>query len=768
MLSRRYLGERHGHPLSVYLVLLVASVAAPLIVAGGFLLQALITGERRTFEQGLRDTANVLVLALDREVRDAVNTLHALASSPSLERGDLAAFHEVARRALATQPTWIAVTVADPSGQLLMNTRVPFGTPLALTADPASLEEAVRRRSPVVGPVVQGRVVSEFLVPVRVPVHGEGGIRYVVSVGLTPDGITGLLATQPPRTRQLLVFDQDRRIIARHGFPDQHVGEPVGPLLRTWSGREADDWIRGASPEGAVSYVMLRRSALSGWTVALAVSGGEVDAGGKRLLWLYGLGGLGVLALSLVGAGFVAARVRRAVALLETSTRALGDGQPPIPLTRGPRELRHVATGIVRAGETIRARERAQTRLLQQNEALLSVAREARADAEEANRAKDEFLAVLSHELRTPLSAILGWALLLRRKGPAERWLVQGVETIERNARLQAELIDDLVDVSRIIAGKLTLELRSVELAPVIEAAIEGIRLTAEAKDVTLERELDPTIGPVEGDPARLQQVVSNLLANAVKFTPAGGQVRLVLSGRARMAELVVTDTGEGIDPEVLPHIFDRFRQGGTGSTRRYGGLGLGLAIVRYLVSAHGGDVEATSAGVGRGAAFTVRLPLGASEARQPPPAAAVADERRLLEQLAGRRIVAVDDHVDSLEVMAATLTGYGAEVTAVGSAAEALEAVLRTRPVVLVSDLAMRDQDGYDLIRQVRALPPESGGTTPALALTAFVGAAEESRSRAAGFQAHMTKPVEPIRFATVVADLAAGRIREEKPPPA
>jgi PAS domain S-box-containing protein len=380
--------------------------------------------------------------------------------------------------------------------------------------------------------------------------------------------------------------------------------------------------------------------------------------------------------------------------------------------------------------------------------------------AESANRMKDEFLATVSHELRTPLNAILGWASMLKAGalGPAKQ--EQALATIERNARAQARLVDDLLDVSRVLRGEFALATGVVELGRVAEAALDAVRPAAEAKGVRLEAALGEGAA-VLGDAGRLQQVAWNLLSNAVKFTPSGGRARVVVRQAGSHAEFEVDDTGEGIAPEFLPHVFEPFRQQDGSITRRAGGLGLGLSIVRSLVELHGGVVEAHSPGPGRGARFVVRLPTAlprAEPARPVPPPSGVAERGASgpATRLDGVRVLVVDDEPDTRAFVAFVLEKRGARVTAVGSAEAALSELGRAAFDVLVSDLGMPGEDGLSLLRRVRALPREKGGHLPAVALTAYVGAEDRGRALRAGFNSHLAKPVEPSELVLAVAALA------------
>ncbi|HWW74593.1 MAG TPA: PAS domain-containing protein [Pyrinomonadaceae bacterium] len=416
-------------------------------------------------------------------------------------------------------------------------------------------------------------------------------------------------------------------------------------------------------------------------------------------------------------------------------------------------------TGIVGISRDITERKRAL-------EAGIELAREqaARAEAERANRLKDEFLATLSHELRTPLTAILGWARMLSDGFVREEMRADALGIIYRNARSQAQLIDDLLDVSRIITGKLRIEVRPVDLAPVVEAAVAVVRPAASAKRVQLQTVFEPGTGLIAGDPERLQQVVWNLLSNAVKFTPNGGRVQVRLGRINSRVEVAVSDTGAGIAPEFLPHVFDRFRQADMGTTRRHGGLGLGLAIVRHLVELHGGAVAAESAGEGLGTTFRVSLPvmvpteadLAAAGGVAAPSQFGAGEAGSALPALDGVKVLAVDDEPHGRALIMEVLRRCGAEVVTVSSAREALEVLQAWRPHVLLSDIGMPGIDGYMLIRRVRELPEEQGGRTPAAALTAYAGAEDRARSLSSGYQLHVAKPVEPAELAAVVASLA------------
>jgi PAS domain S-box-containing protein len=403
----------------------------------------------------------------------------------------------------------------------------------------------------------------------------------------------------------------------------------------------------------------------------------------------------------------------------------------------------------------------------QERERLLERERTAREEAETANRIKDEFLAVLSHELRSPLNPILGWSRLLRTRKFEEDVVDRALETIERNAKLQTQLIEDLLDVSRILRGKLALNICPVNLSEVIEGALETVRLAAETKNIHIQTQLDSEVKLIKGDPSRLQQIVWNLLSNAIKFTPQGGRVEVrlesyefsVLSSELEensslqnsqnFAQITVTDTGKGISPQFLPHVFEYFRQADGTTTRTFGGLGLGLAIARHLTELHGGTVWAQSQGEGQGATFTVRFPAMVSVAKTFP-----SDRSSTtMFDLSGLRVLLVDDEADMCDLAVAILKEYGAEVRVTGSATEALLVLDQFKPNVLISDIGMPEVDGYTLMRQIREKLAQQGEQIRAIALTAYAGEVDRQQALSAGFEIHLAKPIEPEQLVKAIA---------------
>ena len=437
-----------------------------------------------------------------------------------------------------------------------------------------------------------------------------------------------------------------------------------------------------------------------------------------------------------------------------------------ISLTVSPvRDESGAIIGVSKIARDITERRRAEAErqlAAVDRERLLEAERTARAEAERANRIKDEFVAMVSHELRTPLNAILGWTQLMMRGRDDPAMLDRGLDVISRNTRAQAQLIADLLDISRIVSGKLRLETRSVDLRAMFDEAIETVESDAEAKGIAISKTADELIGPVAGDPARLQQVVWNLLSNAIKFTPRDGHIAVSLTQANGTAEIAVKDTGVGIRADVLPYVFDRFHQADRSITRRFGGLGLGLSIVKHLVELHGGAVHAESGGEGQGSVFVIRLPnarppqLDFGEA--PPEPVTQSTETVTLESL---RVLLVEDEPDTLEYLQRLLEEHGAVIFAARSASEALAILHRERPEMLISDIGLPEMDGYDLMEQIRREHDHDSETIPAIALTAYARSEDRMRALRAGFQAHIAKPAEPAELLATIVSLARFRDR-------
>jgi signal transduction histidine kinase/ActR/RegA family two-component response regulator len=746
-----------GIPLRRRLFVLTAAGILPLALMAGIGLYALQRQQNAQAERVGLELARSVANALDAELRNLISVLETLATTPTLDRGDLTGFRARAERVIELNPEWAGLVLADRDGTPLVDTRFAEGSPLPPVAENASFDRVVRTQANAVGSLTR-HSQKEWLFAVRVPVHRDGAVRYVVTALVKPEAIRDVLTRQQvPGDWVISIVDANGLRVARSRAHEENLaGRLSETVQRVVDGGGAEGFGLAYTLEGERIFTPYSRLASSGWIAVLGMPTGLVDATTYRSLAVYGGGVLLSIALGTVGALWVARSITRPIAHLRAAAEALGRREAPRPPETSIQEIREVGAALKAAADEL-------TRGEAEREDLLRKERHAREAAETADRAKEEFMAVLSHELRTPLNAVYGWARMLQAgQVRDEALIVRAKDAIVRNADVQVQLIDDLLDLSRISSGKMRLEVSTVDIPRLLHGAVDAVRPAADAKMISIHTAIDPDAGPVAGDPARLQQIVWNLLMNAVKFTPNGGEVQLQLQCASSRLQIVVTDTGQGIAPEILPHVFERFRQADSSSTRTHGGLGLGLALVKQLVELHGGTVIAHSAGQGQGATFIVTLPIGLAPApaesvlRVPSSAPAAVETLSGVVRLDGLHILVADDDGDALALAEAILTGAGAEVRTCVSASAALDVLRQWRPDVLVSDIEMPGEDGYSLIRRVRGLPPDEGGETPAIALTAYGRPQDRLRSLAGGFNMHVPKPVDPGELTAIIASVA------------
>lgn len=758
-----------SRPLSLkwHLVLLVVGSLLPVVLFAVAVVHRLSSQEQAASERRALLAARNLSETVEREISGTVRTLQALASSESLNQGNLKTFHSEAKRIAQTQATWVSVILLSPDGRQLVNTRQPFDKQLPSVIEPESLRHVIKTHQSTVGNLARGKLEPNIVaIPVRIPVMRDNKLQYILTAILTQEALAQIVDEQATVEGEWTrtVVDGQGVVVARSRNPEHFVGKQGTPSFLKRIRETPEGVYRDTTLEGVKVYVAFHRMRGSPWTVAVTVPIEVIQGPAKRAMWLVIGSGLVLLLVSGIGAILLSRQISRNITSVALAAEALAKGEPPQIQFSFIQEVVVLGEALKSSANLLSQREQERT----ENLARAEMARE---EAEAANRIKDEFLTVLSHELRTPLNPILGWSQLLRTGKLDAAKTAHALETIERNAKLQTQLIEDLLDVSRILRGKLSLNMAPVNLAVTIEAALETVRLAAQAKSIQIQMLLDPKIGPVLGDSARLQQVIWNLLSNAVKFTPEGGQVEIGLSlvtghlsyvedeqhrtnhrgQRTSYAQIRVTDTGMGISPEFLPHVFEYFRQADSTTTRKFGGLGLGLAIVHHLVELHGGTVQADSPGKGQGAIFTVRLPLMPTVTETPQNNL----EATSVAHLTGLRILVVDDEPDIRDIVAFILEQAGATVKVAVCAAEALNLLKESLPDVLICDIGMPEMDGYRLMRQIRTLPPEQGGTIPAIALTAYAGDVNQQKALAAGFQQHLAKPVEPEELVRAIAVL-------------
>ncbi|HKQ65400.1 MAG TPA: ATP-binding protein [Methylomirabilota bacterium] len=725
--------------LRAHLILLALATVAPALLFAVGLIVYHTQLERSSLERGMRDTARALALALDRDVNDIKNGVETLAGSRYLDgQVDLTHFYEEASTISKGFGGW--AVLSDPAGRQVLNTSRPLGTALPIPT-PDSLEmmrSVADGRKTFVSNVFTGTVSRQAAVIVATPVIRNDKVRFILDFPFPPTQFTNLLKeAQLSRGWIAVVTDRDGGVVARVPDAEVFVGKKEGPAWTAGTAGADEGFIQGEVLRGPAVYAAYKRSKETGWTVGVAAPIKLVDAGIRRSMLALSSGGFVLLALGCGLAFVLGKRIVEPIVALADWLKA----EPSTPLP--PAESR-----VTEVEDLRRALEDARTAAQR-----AELAHAARREAEAANRAKDDFLAVLSHELRTPLNATFGWVRMLRSGQLDAGAAAHALEVIERNVNQQARLISDLLDASRIVFGRLELNFQSVDLPALVGGVVDSVRPTAEIKGIALKAELDPEAGPVRGDPDRLRQVVENIVGNAIKFTPQGGAITVQLA-RDADATLIVSDTGRGIDAELLPHIFERFKQSDSTSTRAHAGLGLGLAIVRHLVELQGGRVRAESAGPGHGSTFTVVLPIAAAA----PGAAALGQSSANAEggqRLDGVRVMVLEDDDDTRDLVASILTRAGAVAFASGSARDGAAMAARVRPDVLVCDLAMPDKDGLDLVREIKSWAAEAGVHLPALALSAYARTEDRDRALAAGFDIYVSKPVDPSELVRAVVRL-------------
>ena len=738
------------HPLRRRLVVLIAVAVLPLALLAGLGLFFLARQQDAQAERVGIELARSVANAVNTELDRAVTVLQTLGSTSTLDSGDLDGFRRRALRILSEQPVWSAIILADASGMKLVDSRVPAGVVLPPLQELDSFQRAANSRRPTVGNLINDPAES-WVFPVRAPVIRDGVVKFVLTTLVRPESIRHVLTRQEvPDDWVISIVDAHGARVARSRAHEENVGGRLSPSVAALVEQGGESGFAIAeSLEGDRIYTPFSRLQPSGWAAVLGMPTTFVEAAARRSVTAYGAGVLLSIVLGTLAAGVIARGITQPMRELRKAAEAVGRGEPPQP----------PATAIIeihQAGEALRDAAAELRRVHAEREQLLRQEREAREHAEQANRAKEEFMAVLSHELRTPLNAVYGWARVLQAdQGRDPAMVARAYDAIVRNADAQVKLIDELLDLARITAGKIHLDARAVSMAEIVHAALDAIRPAAAAKGVDITSDVRTEDDMVFGDPARLQQVVSNLLVNAVKFTGERGTVNVLLQRDDGRVSVVVRDTGQGIAPHLLPLLFERFRQADTSSTRAQGGLGLGLALVKHLVELHGGTAHAASDGEGRGSTFTITLPVH-EHARAAAAAPALAAGAAETTPLDGLRVLVTDNDLDALGLTSTILSIAGATVRECESAAAALDLMSKWQPDVLLSDIEMPGEDGYSLIRKIRSLPRERGGAVPAIALSAYGGAQDRGRALAAGFNMHVAKPVDPGELTAIVASVA------------
>ena len=701
-----------------HLFALVLAVLLPMMVLVALLALLLARHEQQGIERGAVDRTRAFMSAVDAGLQGSVTTLQALAASSSLETGDVSGFHEQARRVLRSQADWINITLDSPAGVPLASAVLRFGTPLAPLPDRSLARQVARSAAPAIGGVLVEPALRDYGVPVSVPVMRRAAVAYVLTAFVKPDSFAELLRQQQlPAGWISALVGTDGRIIAR--IPPLPVGQLATAGFRDEVERAPEGWYRGVSFEGTDVYRAHYRSPLSGLSIGLAIPAREVHAAARRASWLAVVGTLISLTLALGFAFWIGRRIARPVSSLSQAAAALHEGAPVELRSSHIREVEQVSAALEEASRA--ARER-QVLLEREKEALRS-----------ADRAKDEFLAVLGHELRNPLASLTTAAHVLRLAAPGDPRAVQARGVIERQTKQMARLVEDLLDISRITMGKAVLEREALDLGGLARGVVQNFRQAGRpgAAEISLHAEH----AWVEGDRARLEQVLANLLDNALKFSPPGAPVRVSVRTDGADAVLTVADLGVGLERDAIGRIFDLFVQGEQGPDRSKGGLGIGLALVKRVVELHGGDVAAASEGIGRGAVFSVRLPAVARPQRPAPAPAQAAGAPRACS------VLIIEDNDDAREMLGSLLALSGHDVREAGDGASGIERAQAQPPDVALIDIGLPDLDGYEVARRLRS--SEAGRQMKLVAVSGYGQVEDQRRALQAGFDAHLTKPV-------------------------
>jgi signal transduction histidine kinase len=738
--------------IGFYLVALILIAVVPLVISAVVLVARQSELQRDAFEKSLLQTALALSVAVDRQLNTYQVMLETLAQSEDLDRGRIQPFHELSARA-AAQHGAVFVSLFDREGKQIFNTLRPPGvklpTPFRDTpagqdeerppvGDPSWMQQVLDTGRPVTSNLLFGLVAQRLIFVVNVPVLRDGKVAYVLNAGFEPMVMTRLLQDNPQFSGvPAVIFDRRGFIVGRWKSADEYVGKRV-TSIRDNKMPAASGVSTGTTLEGIPMYFSYARSSVTGWGVNIGTPRSELEAA-LHANWLTsGLLAAGGLALGVLFALLLAARLRRSiVGLADAASRSQ---EPTVPGLR-TREVAQLQDALA---DSARARE---AQALERENRLIAETR--KAEAEDANRMKDRFIALLSHELRNPLAPVRYSVPLLRALHERQDLAPMGniIEMLDRQSAQLTRLVNDLLDVSRISSGRIELKREAVDLGAVARHAVETVAPGAQARGLRLTSELPPRPVEVTGDFARLSQIVSNLLDNAVKFTPQDGEIHLSLRAEGGTAVLGVRDTGIGIEPGVLSQVFTAFavRQRDA-SHSGPAGLGLGLSLARSLAELHGGSIEARSQGRGQGAEFVLRLPLAAAPSeRQAAPLPARGP------QFVPRRVLVVDDNVDAASMVGTLLTSLGHEAHVVHDGKAALEAAPAFRPHHVLLDISMPGLDGYETARRLRALP----GVPPfrIVALTGWGQEIDRTRSREAGFERHLVKPVEPEELLRALA---------------
>jgi signal transduction histidine kinase len=736
-------GKRRILKVRTHLVLMAAAILLPVAVFSAIALGLLMQSERDAASRSVYETSKLVNIAVERELAAAESTLRVLASSEKLNKGDLAGFHERAVRASAAGKWWIILY--DAKGQQLVNSRVPYGTALPVRSLQGRTEEVIAQNKPSVSNLYVGNGLGKPVVTVDLPVAPETGGPYVLAQAFSPEHFNEALAgTNAPASWIVGLFDGSGNTIARSHRPQDFVGKPGNADVLRLAKALGSGELRHLSGEGIDIFDVFVRSPRSGWTVAIGVPVGELDANALRAV---GVAAFGLVAALAVGAWIAVLHGRRFSASIEqaaATAAAMGHG-PVSPAARlDIEELDDLHDALAKANDTLLGERDARAAAETERSLLYTSEQEARAIAEAQNKAKDDFLAMLGHELRNPLSAITGAVAVLKLQSQSKGAPSPSFDIIERQSQHLAHIVDDLLDVSRVMSGKIRLDRRPINMAAKVRRVMHTLEAAGRARDHKVELDLEDAW--VDADLTRLDQIVSNLLVNAFKYTPQGGTVAVSVKAEGDEVVLVVKDNGVGIEADLMPRIFEIFVQGTPTLDRAQGGLGIGLSLVKRLMDLHAATLTAESEGPGKGSTFTALFHRIAPP-EQPPVAEAPLPAAQLV------RVMVVEDNADSRTTLVELLSLSGYDCVQAADGLEAVALAPNALPDIGVLDIGLPGLTGYEVAMRLRADPRTK--RMKLVALTGYGQDSDKQRALAAGFDAHLVKPASPDVLLRTLAGL-------------
>ncbi len=718
--------------IRAYLALMVAAILVPVILFSALSLDRLLTAEREAALKGVRETARISLVSVDRELSNTQSALRMLAASPYLANGDLAGFYQLARHADRAGATW--TELLDEHGQQLVNTSVPFGTGLPPPTSAMRVAQVLAAGVPQVSNLVRGLEQQALFVMVDVPVTTPDGRRYVIAQGFRVRHFNQVLrSVNAPGGWLAGVYDRNGITIAQTS--GEHIVErgEARPDLREAIRKQTVGVIRNASDSNLKLYSVLERSSLSGWTVAVGVPETEIELAAREALMVSSLGLLAAIGCAAAAALFFARRLSHSIAGAAHSAQALARDEDIGPSAQsGVAEVDGVQAAIAAAARVVRSEKQSRQLAEDERQVMLERERAGRTIAEQQNRAKDEFLAMLGHELRNPLAAIVNAASVMALPSMPAAATERAREIVARQSVHLTRIVDDLLDMGRVHSGKILLERRALRIDRIVDTYMQNLQQSQRGARHALGVSTEPAW--VDADPTRVEQIVANLLDNALKFTPPGGSINVAVKVEHDEAVLSVADSGVGIADELKPFVFDLFVQGQRALDRPQGGLGVGLALVRQLAEMHGGRVTVFSRGSGMGSCFELRLPLADQPAAPEPAAAAPVSS--------GQLVLLIEDHEDGREMMTAMLEAQNYRVLCAGDGAQGLQLAQEQRPGIALVDIGLPGIDGYEVARRMRASP--SLRSMRLVALTGYGQESDRARALEAGFDAHLVKPVD------------------------